>query len=309
MAETLKPPYLDGFLDFLRHEKRYSDHTISAYRCDLASFFSFLKTHLGGKVTDSTYQSLSGAELTSYLASQHRDNKKSTINRRLSSIRSFFTYLHHQHKIKNEQVLTFKGVKQGSHGPRALTSEQTKALLAAITPGKNGGWQSQRDYTLLLLLYGMGLRISEALALNWQDVPGDVVMVRGKGGKDRQVPLLDVVKVALRQLYNQTPNCDPTAPVFYTEHKAARTPRLGPRYVQRLLEKLRLELNLPDSLTPHTLRHCFATHLLEKGTDLRTVQELLGHASLSTTQRYLTSDIKRLTEVFRQSHPYHKESQ
>lgn len=302
-------PHLNGFLTYLRHEKRYSSHTVAAYRRDLASFFHFLKDHMGGRIREATLQNLSAAELTSYLATQHQNHKKTTINRRLSSIRSFFAYLNNQHKLKNPQVLAFKGLKQGMHAPRALTSQQTRTLLATITPAEGASWRAHRDYTLLLLLYGMGLRISEALALEWHDVASDAVMIQGKGEKARQVPLLDVVKDALAALHSTTPDNRPSEPVFYTDHKSAKTRRLGPRYVQRLLEKLRLKLNLPDTLTPHTLRHCFATHLLEKGVDLRTVQELLGHSSLSTTQRYLSSDIKRLSQVYRQSHPYHKESQ
>lgn len=297
------------FYAFLSHEKRYSPHTVSAYRRDLENFFDFLKTHLGTSIGKGELAKISAMDLTSYLATQHQQKKKTTINRRLSSIRSFFGFLQSQQGVKNQAVLGFKSLKQGKHAPHALTTTQTKKLLAEITPKKRDSWHAYRDYALLLLLYGLGLRITEALNLNWRDVTGESIMIRGKGGKDRQIPVLSVVHDALQALQAQTPNTAPDAPVFYTDHGKAKTPRLGPRYVQRLLEKLRLELNLPDTLTPHTLRHCFATHLLEKGTDLRTVQELLGHSSLSTTQRYLSTDIKRLTEVYRGAHPYHKESQ
>lgn len=300
---------MEAFYAFLTQEKRYSPHTVSAYRRDLENFFTFMQQHLGKEVNKTVLAQIQPADVTSYLATQHAHKKKSTINRRLSSIRSFFSFLQAQFGLKNQGVLTFKGLKQGKHAPHAITTSQTRKLLAKITPQADATWQEQRDYTLMLLLYGLGLRISEALSLNWQDVSGEAVMVRGKGGKDRQIPLLDVVREALRDLKSQTPDSKPDAPVFYTDHGKAKTNRLGPRYLQRVLEKLRLELNLPDTLTPHTLRHCFATHLLDKGTDLRTVQELLGHSSLSTTQRYLSTDIKRLTEVYRGAHPYHKESQ
>lgn len=296
-------PLAEAFFAFLATEKRYSVHTVKAYKRDLASFLGFLKVHLGTPPTPTELRALTPETLTSYLAEQHSGHKKTSLNRRLSAIRSFFNFLHLRYGLENTKIINFKGIKQGKHAPYALSEQQTTALLAWFTPSAGGGWHTWRDYALMLMLYGMGLRISEALGLNWGDIRQDSFYIHGKGNKQRRVPVLDMVRDALERWKAQSPKTKAADPVFITPHKGSKTPRLGPRYVQRLLEKARKELNLPDHLTPHALRHCFATHLLNNGADLRVVQELLGHTSLSTTQRYLASDTKRLTEVHQRAHP------
>ena len=295
---------LAAFCTFLTTEKRYSPHTVAAYKRDLSNLLAFLTAHHGHAPTTATLQSLTPETLTSYLASQHSDHKKTTLNRRLSTIRSFYNFLHLRYGLENTKVINFKGIKQGKHAPYALNEQQTKALLQWVTPSTNSDWATHRDYALMLMLYGMGLRISEALDLNWEHIRQDSLYIKGKGNKQRRVPVLDIVREALEGWRKRSPMNTAKDPVFLTTHGSSKTPRLGPRYVQRLLEKARVELNLPDHLTPHALRHCFATHLLNNGADLRVVQELLGHSSLSTTQRYLASDMGRLTEVHQKAHPF-----
>lgn len=296
-------PMVEAFYTFLISEKRYSQHTVTAYRRDLSNLFTFLTEHKGTAPTPSSLENLTPETLTSYLASQHGDHKKTTLNRRLSTIRSFFNFLHLRFGLKNTKIINFKGIKHGKHAPYALNEQQTQALLQWVTPSAGDDWPAYRDYALMLMLYGMGLRISEALDLNWSDIREDSFYIKGKGNKQRRVPVLSIVTAALTEWRKRSPMNTAKDPVFVTTHGSSKTPRLGARYVQRLLEKARIELNLPDHLTPHALRHCFATHLLNNGADLRVVQELLGHSSLSTTQRYLASDLGRLTEVHKKSHP------
>ncbi len=294
---------IDDFIYFLAYERRYSKHTIIAYRQDLDNFFTFLKNKNNSDITVGNLNRLNAEDLTSYLANQHGGKKKSTINRRLSSIRSFFTFLSNTHEVNNSAITQFKGLKQGKHAPYALTEEQTISLLDYFIPTNTASWIETRDYTLLILLYGMGLRISEALGLDWKDINRKNLYIKGKGDKERIVPVLPIVWQELEELRSQTPSSASNAPVFITTHGSSKTPRLGPRYVQRLLEKARIKLNLPDHLTPHALRHCFATHLLVNGANLRSVQELLGHNSLSTTQRYLAGDIRYLIKIHNKKHP------
>lgn len=296
-------PLAEAFYQFLTTEKRYSTHTVSAYKRDLGDFLAFLKTHLGAPPTPDKLAALTPEVLTSYLAARHENRKKTTLNRRLSTIRSFFNFLHLRYGLENTKIVNFKGIKQGKHAPYALNEDQTQRLIQWVTPHPQSDWTAHRDYALLMLLYGMGLRISEALALNWDNVRQDSFYIYGKGNKERRVPVLKQISAALEQLKKVSPRTAAGDPVFITTHASSKTLRLGPRYVQRLLEKARVELNLPDHLTPHALRHCFATHLLNNGADLRVVQELLGHTSLSTTQRYLASDMRRLTDVHKKAHP------
>ena len=297
------------YFDFLAHERRYSTHTVAAYQRDLAEFTGFMQQHLAAPLNPRTLTQLKARDLTSYLAHLHdRNLTRSSINRKLSAVRGWFTYLSQRHQLKNTAVMQFRGLRSHAPNPAALNEKQTRQLLAAITPSAAADWQRWRDYALLLVLYGMGLRISEALSLNWQDL-NETLIIQGKGNKQRRVPLLPRVADALTQLRQLTPEPAPTAPIFITQHGRAKQLRLGPRYVQRLLEKLRQELNLPEALTPHALRHCFATHLLQGGADLRVVQELLGHASLSTTQRYLAKDHKYLLAVHSTKHPLNNEEE
>lgn len=294
------------FLSWLRHDRRYSEHTINAYRRDLEAYFTFLKQHLGHGVTEHGLMQVRKLDVTSFLADGHDKKKlgKATMNRRLSSIRSFYKFLARHHKLVNTDVLNARGPRQRAPVPYALKEEETQKLLDYVHAAPDADWQEKRDYALMMMLYGLGLRISEALGLNLADVERDALRVHGKGNKERVVPVIPQVKAALDVWLNAHADANnPNAPLYI----ANRGGRLNARYVQRYLEKLRLKLGLSDKLTPHALRHCFATHLLRNGADLRTVQELLGHESLSTTQRYLASDYARLQEVYNNAHPLERE--
>lgn len=291
---------LDGFLDYLRHERRYSDHTVAAYATDLEGFFAFLTTHLGNPPTTDSLARVQATDVTSYLAHGRlrAGLAKSSLNRKLSSIRSFYRFLADRYKIHNDHALRLRGPKSPASVPYALNEPDTQRLLGSLVPRPTDGWVRHRDYTLLLLLYGMGLRISEALGLRWGDVD-EVMTIHGKGNKQRRVPLLPAVRTSLTHLKGSLSRTEKTDPLFQSAPGKALTART----VQRLLARLRIELGLSENLTPHALRHCFATHLLAHGADLRTVQELLGHATLSTTQRYLASGMTQILSVHTRAHP------
>lgn len=297
MTDTL----LKGFLDYLRHEKRYSAHTLAAYERDIIHFRQFMASHLGQAMNKDGLMQVAHTDLTAYLARCQLNEKlsKTTVNRRLSAIRAYYRYLARREGLQNEAVLQARSVRNRPPPPYALNETDTARLLRYITPNEKSGWVDRQNFALLMVLYGLGLRISEALSLNCGDILAESIIVSGKGNKQRQVPVLNLVRDAVGQWHDRHPSPQPDAPLFL----APRGGRLGPRYVQRLLEQLRLKLNLSDHLTPHALRHCFATHLLMGGADLRVVQELLGHASLSTTQRYLAGDLKHLLEVYDKAHP------
>ena len=308
------PPFLDAFIDYLKYERRYSAHTLKAYKQDITDFASFLGETFNkeaskklASLTPEDWRNTTSAHLSSYVyALYERGITQTSTNRKLSSIRRFFKYLHQQKHITDESIQNFANVKQKAYTPHALGEEETKNFIKAIKPEPYDNWQKWRNYTLLLMLYGLGLRTSEALALRWQDVQADNAYIQGKGSKERVVPLLPIVTNALKTLQAKSPRSAPAHPIFITLHKSAKQLNFNARSVRRLVEGLRYELGLPQDLTPHTLRHCFATHLLEHGVDLRTVQDLLGHSSLSTTQRYLAKDLKHLAKTIRTAHPYHK---
>jgi integrase/recombinase XerC len=298
----------EKFLEYLKTEKRFSDHTLAAYNSDIQVFMQFLQEHLGQAITTDQLNKVRDTDLSAFLASQWRHNiGKSTMNRRLSTIRSFYKYLNREKLVDNPHVAAHKGVRTPKPVPYALNETDTAKLLEALLKHARSSWAGQQDYALLMTLYGLGLRISEALGLNIGDIGQASVTIRGKGNKERLVPVLPQIQQIWRDLLAgrsaDLPN-GPNAPLFVSLRNRER---LGPRHAQRLLERLRLEQGLPDELTPHALRHCFATHLLMNGANLRVVQELLGHASLSTTQRYLASDAAHLIAQHRKAHPLEQE--
>lgn len=294
---------LADFLAYLTHERRLSPRTVEAYQHDLQGFLAFMQNHRGEALTPDMLANIKARDMTSYLAGLHKqDLEKTTINRALSSVRSFFKYLSGRHGIHNTVVRTTRGLRQGPSIPAAISPTHTSKLLEQLVPKENASWKDWRDYALLLTLYGMGLRISEALSLKAADLGTDTLTITGKGNKQRRVPLLAPVRYAIEQTLAKSPQIAASAaeqPLFV----ANRGNTLGARYVQRLVADLRVQLELPDNFTPHALRHCFASHLLTHGADLRVVQELLGHASLSTTQRYLSQDTQRLLQVHNNAHP------
>ena len=292
---------LHAFEEWLASVKRASNHTVVSYRNDLAHFFSFLSGHLGGKVTPRHLRELEARNIRAWLASRLSEYEASSSARALSTVKSFFRWLEKQGKVENAAVFNIRSPKIKKALPRALAEEQAKEALQAIQTSHKDEWQNKRDLALLTLIYGCGLRISEALSLNCGDMPaGDSLAITGKGNKQRMVPVLPIVKTAIAEYVAARPYpFEKTSPLFVGKQGK----KLDPAIFQRELRKLRASLGLPESMTPHAFRHSFATHLLSAGGDLRSIQELLGHASLSTTQRYTNIDKNRLLSAYKTAHP------
>jgi integrase/recombinase XerC len=304
-APALAPDIKDAIEDWRRWldaERRAAGHTTSAYLRDLDAFLDFLSGHLGNTATLTDLSSLKPADFRAWLAMRAGEGyRKTSTARALSSVRSFFRHLKRTGRAENAAIRQVRGPKLPRAVPKPLTETEAAATLdhGAAIAGK--GWIGKRDAAVLALLYGCGLRIDEALGLNYGERPaGETMMIRGKGGKERVVPVLPAVHEAIDAYIAACPHAfSREGPLFL----GARGGRLGARTVQGLMAKLRARLGLPASATPHALRHSFATHLLAAGGDLRAIQELLGHASLSTTQRYTDVDADALLAVYDKAHP------
>ena len=286
---------------WLAKERGYSAHTVESYARDLSFFFCFWQEYLGSLPDISALQSIDVRTFRAFLSRQNqRHLSKSSLARELSSLKSFFHWLNRNHLIDNTAITIISSPKKDKILPKALDVDQTLNLLDAAADFTKDKWQGLRDVAILTILYGCGLRISEALSLNIGDINhNDFLKIRGKGNKERLVPILPIVKDKIAAYLEACPyNQQPGDALFL----GARGERISPRIVQRTLEKIRSYLGLPDTLTPHALRHSFATHLLAQGTDLRSIQELLGHASLSTTQRYTNVEIEHLKEEYNKAH-------
>lgn len=289
-----------AFLSWLGTERRAAALTLTTYQRDLAEFLGFLTRHLGGEPAAADLAALTLADLRSYLAAIAPRSGNATRAKKLSAIRSFYRYLRRHHAIVNEAPFLIITPRASKPLPRALTEADAGAVVAAIGDDAETQSLAARDTALMALLYGAGLRINEALSLNLGDLPPDgaPLLVRGKGGKQRVVPLLPVIRAALAD-WRRYRAAGADAPCFV----GARGARLNAGVVQRHLREFRRANGLPEHATPHALRHSFATHLLAGGADLRSIQELLGHASLSTTQRYTAVDTAQLLAVWKSAHP------
>jgi integrase/recombinase XerC len=284
------------------HERRLSPHTLAAYGGDLADFLEFLTMHAGGPLTLATLDGLAIADFRAWLSARlGRGLAKSSTARALSTLRNFFRWLERQDLVHNSALAHLRTPKIPHAVPKALSEREALAVIEAAGSQAEKTWVAKRDTAILTLLYGAGLRIGEALALDRGNAPtGTAMRITGKGGKERLVPLLEVVTDAVTDYLDICPHIlGADDPLFV----GIRGKRLQPSQVQALVRSLRHTLGLPETATPHALRHSFATHLLAGGGDLRTIQELLGHASLTTTQRYTEVDTKRLAEVHRAAHP------
>lgn len=307
-------PLIQEFTDWLAEVRRFSPHTVAAYGRDLTAVLGFLRQHTGSEITPAKFADITPADVQAYLAHRmapkgrlggENTSAKTSLNRQLSALRTFARWLADHYQITNPALLKVRGLKTPTPVPRALNADQTWRLLENLAPPPataTSKKETRRNFALFLTLYGLGLRISEALALTRDDVRGEVVLISGKGGKQRQVPLPLPVKSALNQWLTSSQDMMPNAPLFPNPQGKALTPR----FAQKILQTTRKALHLPSHLTPHALRHSFATHLLANGADLRTVQELLGHSQLATTQRYLAADIQRLVDVHGKAHPLAK---
>jgi len=295
---------LMAWRDRLESERRASEHTVAAYLRDVIAFLDFMADHTGGVLSVSDLDGLRPGDFRAWLASRAQDYARASTARALSAVRMFFRYLEREGLGHNAAIGAARGPRLPRSVPKALSGRETEELMqAVVVPAQpeTPGWQGARDLAVLLLLYGCGLRISEALQMNRADVPdGDALTVTGEGGKTRMLPVLPVVREAIDDYIARCPhNLPADGPLFV----GVRGGRLGARAVQQRMQDLRAVLGLPREATPHALRHSFATHLLASGGDLRAIQELLGHASLSTTQRYTDVDSARLLDVYARAHP------
>jgi len=273
---------------------------------DLSAFFAFMMVHLGGPVGLSGLEGLRAADFRSYLARRASENRaKTSTARAVSVLRGFYRHLEREQLVRNGAVASLRSPRLPRAVPRPLTTEQAGKVMAAAAEGAASAspepWIAKRDAAVLLLLYGCGLRIGEALGLDGRDAVGaDVLLVHGKGGKERGVPVLPLVNRAIEDYRAACPHpLAAGAPLFV----GVRGGRLGARAIQAGMARLRGALGLTPSATPHALRHSFATHLLADGGDLRSIQELLGHASLTTTQRYTEVDEASLMAAYNAAHP------
>jgi integrase/recombinase XerC len=292
------------FLAYFTHERRASPLTVEAYGRDIAGFLGFLTRHAGAEPDLAALAELRLADLRAWLAAEARAGKgNATRGRHLSAVRSFFRWLARRHGVSNPQVRLLATPRSKKPLPRALTVAEAKEVASEIGEMSDAAAQQARDTALFCLLYGCGLRIAEALALNVADAPlpgsESALRVTGKGSKQRIVPVLPAVRAAMADWLRLHPDRQPGSPLFL----GVRGERLNPGVAQRTLRNFRRLHGLPEHATPHALRHSFATHLLAGGADLRSIQDLLGHASLSTTQRYTSVDAAQLMDVWHRTHP------
>ncbi|HYB57657.1 MAG TPA: tyrosine recombinase XerC [Alphaproteobacteria bacterium] len=287
---------------WLANERRASLHTVEAYGRDLASFMAFLAGHLGEAPRLASLAALRAADFRAWLARRTMDGlARSSSARALSVLRSFFRFCERRGLADAAAVRAVRTPKLPRALPKALTVADAGEVIDKAAVLSEVPWIAARDVAILTLLYGGGLRIGEALALKRHEAPsGEVLRVLGKGRKERLVPVLPVVREAVGRYLALCPyDPGPSGALFL----GARGAALDPAIVQRQMRKLRVWLGLAESATPHALRHSFATHLLAAGGDLRTIQELLGHASLSTTQRYTEVEAETLIAVYEKAHP------
>jgi integrase/recombinase XerC len=295
---------IDGWRRWLTHEKRASAHTIRAYEGDLEGFLAFAVDHLGGPPSLDALERMGTSDFRAWLAQRSRRGlSRASTARSLSTVRGFFRWLKRQDLVDNAAIGVIRGPRLDKAVPKALTAAEAGEMVDTAQELSDEPWLAKRDTAILLLLYGCGLRVGEALSLRAADAPKPgqpALTVTGKGRKQRQVPLLPVVADAVADYMAACRfSLDESGPLFL----GVRGGAMGDRQVRQAVQKLRALLGLPESATPHALRHSFATHLLAGGGDLRTIQELLGHASLSTTQRYTAVDAERLLDVYNRSHP------
>ena len=296
---------LSAYIGYMRDERRASPRTLEAYSHCIGGYLAFLDIHRGEALSIGALGDVSAAELRAYLASRRKGETAlapRSFSQLISAIRGFHKWLDRRLGVANPAVALVRGPRLSPSLPRPVTEDQAKGLLEESEADPDAAaWTLARDRAVLTLLYGCGLRISEALSLTRADAPlPDTLRIKGKGSKTRVVPVLPAVREAVDAYLAEVPwPLPPGEPLF----RAARGGALSPRQVQATVQRLRGRLGLPKSATPHALRHSFATHLLGAGADLRSIQELLGHATLSTTQKYAAVDAERLLKAYAKAHP------
>ncbi|MCB5200199.1 tyrosine recombinase XerC [Loktanella sp. TSTF-M6] len=293
---------LAGWLDHCRALNGASENTITAYRGDVMGFLAFMQTHHGDQVGLGPIARITTGDMRAWMAHERgRGVGARSLARSLSAVKTFYRWLSDREGFEPTAVLSIRAPKFTKKLPRPLEIDAARAMIDRVECQATEPWVAARDVAVVTVLYGCGLRISEALGLTGRALPlPDILRIKGKGGKERIVPVIPAARAAVDAYARLCPHdLTGNAPLF----RGIRGGPLNPRAVQKVMELSRLQLGLPASATPHALRHSFATHLLTAGGDLRTIQELLGHASLSTTQAYTSVDSVRLMEVYDAAHP------
>lgn len=293
---------IDSWLAGLGALKNISANTHAAYRKDVTGFIAFQQAHAGEAMGIGPLKRLGLSDMRAWMAAERaRGVSARSLARALSSVKGFIAWLAEREGFDPTPVLATRAPKFRKPLPRPLSEDAAVAVIDTVETGPREDWVAKRDVAVVTLLYGCGLRISEALSLTGADLPlPETLRMIGKGGKERIVPVIDPARRAVAAYAGACPYpLGPDEPLF----RGTRGGALNPRIIQKAMQSARLQLGLPPSATPHAMRHSFATHLLGAGGDLRAIQELLGHASLSTTQAYTAVDSTRLMEVYRAAHP------
>jgi integrase/recombinase XerC len=298
---------LNDWWRYIRYEKRLSQNTTRAYANDIHQFLEFLVKHTGKCPSLNDLSETNIRDFRSYLSKRSIDGASAaTRARSLSSIKNFLGWLDNEGIMHNAAIKTVRSPKIPHKLPRPLYEKQALEVIDSIGIFAKEDWVAKRNKALLTLLYGCGLRINEALSLNLKDLPENgFIRVMGKGLKERQVPVIKIVEIFLYDYRETCPYPETPDRALFLGLKGKR---LCQQVAQKAMRDLRNILDLPETATPHALRHSFATHLLQNGANLREIQELLGHVSLSTTQRYTEVDAKELMAVYQKAHPRAKES-
>ncbi|MFW2588696.1 tyrosine recombinase XerC [Sagittula sp. SSi028] len=293
---------LATWLDHQRALKEASEHTVTAYRTDVVDFIAFLTSHHAEPQGLAPLARVTTSDMRGWLAHLRGQGISSrSVARKLSAVKTFYRWLAEREGFEPTAVLTIRAPKFQKKLPRPLSEDAARAMIDTVELQTQDSWQGARDAAVTTLLYGCGLRISEALGLTGRDLPlTDSLRIMGKGRKERLVPVLPIARRAVDTYLSLCPYpMTPDEALF----RGARGGALNPRHITKVTERARMQLGLPSTATPHAMRHSFATHLLQAGGDLRAIQELLGHASLSTTQAYTGVDQVHLMKIYDACHP------
>jgi integrase/recombinase XerC len=305
LAGLISPACTQALADWLDHCGALNDaseNTLKAYQTDVLGFLSFMTLHKGEPQGLTPLAKITVTDMRSWMSSERRRGVGArSLARSLSAVKTFYKWLAEREDFEPTAVLLTRSPKFTKKLPRPLAIDAAAAMIDTVELQAKDGWVAARDAAVVTLLYGCGLRISEALGLTGAAVPlPDTLVIKGKGGKERIVPVIAAARDAVDVYLRLCPHpVEPDAPLF----RGVRGGPLNPRAVQKVMEKSRMQLGLPATATPHAMRHSFATHLLSAGGDLRSIQELLGHASLSTTQAYTAVDTAHLMDVYNRAHP------
>lgn len=293
---------LERWLTELGSVSGRSAKTVDAYRADVLSFLAFLQGYEADALGTAALSKLSTRTMRGWMAHERdRGLSARSLARALSAVKNFVTWMAEKNGFDPTAVLMIRAPRFSPKLPRPLEEKTAKSVLETVEMQSSTPWVALRDQAVITLLYGCGLRISEALGLTGRVFPlSETIRIVGKGKKERIVPVIPAARHAVEAYVEACPfEIEADDPVF----RGVRGGPLNPRHIQKVMEQVRMQLGLPASATPHAMRHSFATHLLNAGGDLRTIQELLGHASLSTTQAYTAVDTARLMEVYESAHP------